>query len=360
VVGDRIYIAGTKDNDEVLFALDAKTGKELWATPIGPIYKNAWGGGPRATPVVDGDRVYALGGTGEFVCCDTAKGGAVWRKSMTKNLGGAINPIIAGPGGWGWSWSPLVDGDAVVCVPGGKQGLLAALDKKTGNVLWQSKDVPDDCTYSSPLVAEIGGVRQYVEMTNAGVVGVEAKTGNLLWYYKRPKPYKDVVIPTPLVSKDQVYTTVTSLGFGAGCDLVQVAGGPKGFTAKMAWANATLTNTQGGVVLIGDHVYGYSEDRDAGWVCQEWATGKIVWNNDQALGPGSVIAADGHLYILEEEEGIVALVEANTKEWKETGRFTLPQLSKKRAAKGKIWTHPVISNEKLYLRDQELLFCYGI
>jgi hypothetical protein len=310
---------------------------------------------------VDGDRVYALGGTGELICCDTAKGAVQWQKSMTKDLGGVVNPIIGGPGGWGWSWSPLVDGDAVVCVPGGKQGLLAALDKKKGNVLWQSKDVKDDCTYSSPLVAEIGGVRQYVEMTNAGVVGVEAKTGNLLWYYKRAKPYKDVVIPTPLVWKDSIYTTITSLDSSASCDLVQVAGGANGFTAKKAWANDGLTNTQGGVVRIGDHVYGCSESRDTGgWACQEWATGKILWNTDQALGVGSVIAADGHLYCLDEEEGVVALVEANAKEWKETGRFTLPQKSKLRALKGKIWTHPVLADGKLYLRDQELLFCYEV
>src|SRR5262245_9940356 len=173
VVGDRIYIAGSKDKDEVLFALNAKDGKEVWAKRIGPLYNNTYGGGPRATPSVDGDRVYALGGTGEIVCFDAAKGDELWRRNMTKDMAGVINPIIGGPGVWGGSWSTLVDGNVVVCVPGGKQGLLAALDRKTGNVVWQSKDVTDECTYSSPVVAEIGGVRQYVEMTNAGVVGVE-------------------------------------------------------------------------------------------------------------------------------------------------------------------------------------------
>jgi outer membrane protein assembly factor BamB len=311
---------------------------------------------------VDGDRVYALGGFGDLVCCATAKGDVIWRKSMTEGLSGEVNPIIGGPGGWGWTWSPLVDGDVVICVPGGKDGTLAALDKKTGNVVWRSKELTDKATYSSPIVAEVGGIRQYIEMTNAGVAGVDAKTGKLLWYYKRATEYKDVVIPTPVFHNDAVYTTVTSLSFRGGCDLVSLTPADGTIKAAKAWANLDLPNTVAGVVRVGDHVYGFSESKkNGGWVCQEFKTGKVVWNDPEALDTGSLIAADGCLYCYGEDSGILALVAADpARKWDEKARFEIPMKSKYLAPRGKIWTPPVIANGKLYLRDQELLFCYNI
>src|SRR5262245_55966592 len=182
VVGDRLYMSGGRGDQEYVFALDLKnvadkTVKEVWSAKIGPLFTwkgNQWNMGPNATPTVGGERLFALGGFGDLVCVETASGKEAWRKSMPRDLGGEVNPIGGGledptPLGWGYAWSPLVDGDRIICVPGGKQGLLAALDGKSGTIIWQSKEITDQAPYSSPVAAEVGGVRQYIQVTNAGV-----------------------------------------------------------------------------------------------------------------------------------------------------------------------------------------------
>jgi outer membrane protein assembly factor BamB len=364
IVGDRLYCMGGRGDSDYVYALDLKqNGKELWAAKVGPVFKgNEWNAGPSATPAVDGKLVFALSSLGELVCVEAAGGKEVWRKNLPKELDASVNPIGGGPAnlGWGFAWSPLLDGDQLVCVPGGTGGTLAALDKKTGKVIWRSKELTDEATYSSPIAIEVGGVRQYVEMTNQGVAGVAAKDGKLLWYYKRKPPYGDVVIPTPLYHDGYVYTT---FGHGAsaaaGCDLVKLSPAGSGFKADQVYpkkSQRNMKNKQGGVVRVGDHVYGYSS-RD--WVCQEFKTGNIVWEENK-LGSGSVTAADGHLYCLTENDGTVALVEATPAGWKQTGEFKLPRESKLRKPSGKIWTPPVIANGRLYLRDQDLIFCYDI
>jgi outer membrane protein assembly factor BamB len=209
VVGDKLYIMGAREDAEHLIAIDVKTGNQLWSLKLGPIFTwkgNTWNEGPSATPTVDGDSIFALSGRGDLVCASAA-GKEVWRKSMTKDLKGEVNPIGGAPApyGWGYTWSPLVDGDNLICLPGGKDGLVAALNKKNGDVVWRSKEVPEQATYSSPIVVEIGGVRQYIAMTaedaaagsTGGLLGVSAKDGKLLWYFHRQPPYSDCVIPTP-------------------------------------------------------------------------------------------------------------------------------------------------------------------
>jgi outer membrane protein assembly factor BamB len=271
-----------------------------------------------------------------------------------------VNPIGGGledptPLGWGYAPAPLVDGDQVVCVPGGKQGLLAALDKKTGEVLWRSKEVTDQAPYSSPVMAEVGGVRQYVQVTNRGMVGVAAKDGKLLWSYRRERPYDDVVISTPVVHGELAYASV---GFGEGFDLVRIVARGGGLAAVKVAAGMDVQNRDGGMVLVGSHLYGHSEK--GGWVCQEFATGKVVWAERDALGRGTVSAADGRLYCAAEKGGVVALVEPGTGGWTEKGRLKLPRESKTRKPSGGLWTHPVVADGRLYLRDQELIFCYDV
>jgi outer membrane protein assembly factor BamB len=195
-------------------------------------------------------------------------------------------------------------------------------------------------------------------MTYTGCVGIDAKTGNMLWRYTRKTPYKDVVIPTPLIIKDTVYTTM-GMGFKNGCDLVKVTKDKDTFTAKVDWANDNLANIQGGVVFVKDHFFGFSESKETGgWVCQQ-PNGDVVWNDDQSLPVGSLIAVDGFLYCFDEETGTVALVDANNKGWTEKGRFTIPATAKKPVG-ARIWTHPVVANGHLYLRDQELFYCYKV
>lgn len=368
VVGDRLYMAGGRGDAEHIFALDLKVGadgkvRELWSTRIGPLFTwkgNSWNNGPNATPTVDGELLYALGGFGDLVCVETAGGKERWRKSLPRDLGGEVNPIGGGaeqptPLGWGYASAPLVDGDVVVCVPGGKKGLLAALDKKTGQVLWQSKDVTDQASYSSPLVVEVGGVRQYVQVTNKGIVGIAARDGKLLWSYQRQPAYDDVVIATPLFHNDHVYASV---GFGEGCDLVKLVKQADAIRVEKVFSNKEVQNRDGGVVRVGDHIYGHSEK--GGWVCQEFNTGKVVWSEREALGRGSVTWADGRLYCCGEKGGVVALVEASPAGWQEKGRLQLPRESRQRRPSGGLWTHPVVANGRLYIRDQELLFCFDV
>jgi outer membrane protein assembly factor BamB len=355
VVGGTIYMMGARDNTEYVIALD-KGGKELWATKIGPVYNfagNAYSDGPNATPTVDGDRLYGLGSQGILVCLDVSKKGAVvWKKDLPKAMGAEVNPIAGPKGGWGFAWSPLVDGKQLVCLPGGKGGLVAALDKGTGAVLWRSKDAKYQCTYSSPVAAEIGGVRQYVAMTQDGAVGVDAKTGDLLWDFKRESPYADVVCPTPIVSGDKVYLTA----WKGNCDLLQLEPAKKKFTVKVVYTKREISNIQGGVVKVGKYLYGFHLKNF--WACQDFDTGRLVWRRRGRNG-NSVIAAGDRLYGIG-ERGTVVLLEASPKGYSEKGEFKLPKESAKRPPGGRLWSYPSIADGHLYVRDQELIFCYKI
>ena len=228
---------------------------------------------------------------------------------------------------------------------GGKKGLLAALSKTTGDAVWQSSEVTDQTSYSSPLAVEVGGIRQYIQVTNPGVVGIAAKDGKKLWSYRREPAYDDVVIATPIFHDNLVFSTV---GFEQGCDLIKLIPGGGKIEVEKVFSNKNVENRDGGVVLVDGHLYGHSENK--GWFCQEFKTGKIVWSDRQSLGRGSVTYADGNLYCCAEKGGVVALVEATPKGWNEKGRFKLSNQSKLRRPSGGLWTHPVISNGKLYIR----------
>jgi outer membrane protein assembly factor BamB len=366
VVGDLLYTAGARGKDEFLFALDLKANppKELWAVKIGSTFTwagNKWNVGPSTTPVVTKTHVYVIGGGGELLCTDPS-GKEVWRKNLPKDLGGEINPVGGGPAkiGWGYAGSPLVDGDKLICVPGGPNGLFAALDAVKGTVLWQSKDLKHQATYSSTIMTTIGGVKQYIVMTQEGAASVDAK-GDVQWDYKRSEPYKDIVAFTPLVRNEQVYISAAE---GGGCELLKFTKEGKGFKVDSVYDNKDLESFHGGAVLVGDSVYGASGGLGgrSPWVCMEFKTGKVEWSKEnRKLGKGSVIAADGRLYCVGEKTGVVALVEADPKkELTIVSSFKLPEESKMRPSGGGIWTHPVIANGKLYLRDQELLFCYEV
>src|SRR5262245_51105719 len=210
VVGDRLYSMGAEGDKELVFALDVKNGKKLWSAEVGPFYENDWGDGPRATPTVDGDRLYALGGHGDLVCVEVKDGKKVWHKNLAGDLGGGLPR-------WGYTESPLVDGDKIVCTPGGDKGAVAALDKKTGNEVWRSTDFTDPAQYSSLVAAEVGGGRQYVLMTGQSVAGVAADDGRLLWHFPRSGPV--AAVPTPVFRDNLVYATS---GYSAGCHLIKL------------------------------------------------------------------------------------------------------------------------------------------
>jgi outer membrane protein assembly factor BamB len=368
IVGDRLYISAGRGDAEYLLAFDLKHDggkgiKEVWSVKIGPLFTwkgNNWNAGPNATPTVDGELLYALGGRGDLVCVEVATGKERWRKNLPRDLGGEVNPIGGGledptPLGWGYAGAPLVDGEQLVCVPGGKKGLLAALDKKTGRLLWQSREVTDQASYSSPLVVTIGSSKQYVQVTNGGIVGVAAQDGKKLWSYRREPAYDDVVIATPLFHDDYLFASV---GFGQGCDLIKLVPQGTGIKVEKVFSNKTVQNRDGGLVLVDGYIYGHSEN--LGWFCSEFQTGKTIWSARNKLGRGPVTYADGNLICCAEKGGAVALVEATPKGWNEKGRLQLPRESELRKPSGGLWTHPVVANGRLYIRDQELLYCFDV
>ncbi len=342
VVDDKLFTMGAFDNKEYLLAFDAKNGKALWKTEVGKLLKNSWGDGPRSCPTVANGLVYALGGSGNLLCVEPKKGTKAWSVNLISDLGGKVP-------GWGYAESVLVDEGRVICTPGGKGGAIAALDAKTGKKLWSSTQFTDGAQYSSPIMIEHGGNRQYVQLVMRNLVGVKAETGALLW--KSAWPGRTAVVPTPIHHNGHVFITS---GYGVGCKLVKI--GSDG--TKDVYDNKNMKNHHGGVIKLGDYLYGYSDGY--GWVCQDFKNGEIKWNEKKGLGKGAISYADGRFYLQSEKDGSIALIDATPTGWKEHGRFLLTPQSKQRSSRGKIWTHPVISNGRLYLRDQELLFCFDI
>ena len=342
IVDNRIFIMGGRNNEAQLICLDASEGIELWHTKLGELYENDWGNGPRSTPTVDGEFIYALASKGDLICLSRADGSKVWSASLTE-LGGEIP-------NWGYAESPLIHGDMVLCTPGGDQGTIAAFDKRTGEVLWQSKDITDKAHYSSIVTMNVNGRETGVQLLEKQLVGFDLKDGALLW--SEPWPGRVAVIPTPIVEGNQVYV---SSGYGAGCMMLRIG---DDFTPERVYDNKVLVNHHGGVIKLGDHLFGYSDKK--GWVCQEFATGEQKWRDRDAFGKGAIAYADNHFYCLSEEGGEVALISPSTEGWEEQGRFTLDPQTELRKPRGMVWVHPVILNGRLYLRDQDLVYCYDV
>ncbi len=344
------------DKTEYVIALDQKTGKKLWSVPIGPVFDfagNAWINGPNSSPSIDGSFLYALGSQGIFVCVDIAKKDLKWKKDLIKELGGVVNPVTGGPGGWGYSSSPLVDGDQVLVAPGGPNGTLATLNKLSGAVVWRSKEIKDDATYTSPIKATIDGTPQYIYVAQEHVYGVAVKDGALLWNYKKERTADEIVAPSPIYHEGKVFVCAAK----AGNELFTIAKVGAVFKATTVYANKDLSTMHGGAVFINNHVYAESDLR--AWRCIDLATGKVIWTSRKPPA-GSVLGVDGMLICFSESEPLVTLVEASPKGFRQLGQFKLPKESTKRKPSGRFWAHPVVANGNLYVRDQELLFCYNV
>jgi outer membrane protein assembly factor BamB len=358
VVGDRLYLVG-RDEDtptgrEFCVCLAVADGKQIWKTPLGSgpgnFGGNDRGHGPHCTPTVEGDQVFVLGVTGDLVCLAKTNGKLVWHKNLVSDFGGKVPQ-------WGYSESVLVDGNRVVCTPGQGTGMVA-LDRKTGETVWSCKEFADVAGHSSIVPTVVGGIRQYVQQTKEKAVGVRASDGKLLW---RVGELNRViaVIPTPVVTDDG-YVFLTA-GYGAGCECFKLTPDGEGTKAEKVYSKfRTVQNHHGGVIAVGDHVFGHSDS--PGWVCFAFkkAEDEPVWQA-QGVGKGAISYADGHFYCYSESDGTLALIKASPSKWDEVGRFKIPETSKTRAqAKTKVWPHPVIANGKLFLRDYEHLYCYDV
>jgi len=346
IVGDKLFTMAGRDDKCQLIALDANTGKELWSVELGPMLENDWGNGPRSTPTVENGFVYALGGKGTLVCVRAKDRSEVWRTNLIDDLAGT-EP------NWGYAESVLLDGDLLLCTPGGKEGAIAALDKATGKVRWRATELDDTAHYSSILRAEINGQPKYVQLLEKRLVGVSPDDGRLLWQSEFPG--RVAVIPTPIVQGNKVFATA---GYGAGCTLVEISPENEATEVYDEKTRKRMKNHHGAVIRVGDYLYGHSDD--VGWICMDFATGEQKWREREVLGKGAIAYADGMFYCLSEDDGQVALIDASPDGWQEHGRFTLDPQTKIRSDRGKIWTHPVVANGKLYLRDQDLVYCYDV
>ncbi|HUQ91871.1 MAG TPA: PQQ-binding-like beta-propeller repeat protein [Bryobacteraceae bacterium] len=349
VVGSRIYVMSNRGMEsEFVQALSVSDGAPVWSAQLGrvgnpkqePPYPMA-----RSTPTVDGDLLYALSSDGDLACLRTATGKIVWQKSLRSDFGGR-------PGKWAYSESPLIDGDVLIVTPGGSEATVAALNKKTGALIWKSA-VPggDAAAYSSAVAADAAGRRQYIQFLDKGVVGVDAKTGQFLWRYDKTST-GPANIATPVVDGNYVYST-NARRFGGG--LVQLHSTRGGVNAEEVYFERAAPNSLGGQVLLDGYLYGTNPEGPA---CVEFLTGKIQWKSAGA-GPGSVLYVDGRLYI-HGENGDMLLLEATPEAYREKGRFTPPHQPQRIRAREMAWAYPVIANGRLYIRDLGTLWCYDV
>lgn len=352
IAGGRIYTMGDRGPEGYVFCLDQATGAEIWATKIYEEKKN--GDGPRCTPTIDGDRLYALSRHGHLVCLNLARGDIVWRKHLKDDLGGRMMS------GWDYSESPLVDGDKLVCTPGGDDCALAALNKYTGEVIWKAK-VPQcgGAGYASIVISQGAGVKQYITLLGAGkgggLVGVEAETGKLLWNYRKIAN-GTANIPTSLVKGDLVFC---STGYGTGAALLRIVRDQNGDVSvkeEYFLKGGTLQNHHGGMVLLGDHVFGGHGHNDGRPFCFNIKSGKFAWEPVENPGSGSaaVAYADGHLYF-RWQNNTMGLVEATPEEFRLKSTFRLP---KDLSTPG--WQHPVIIDGRMYVRGNNQVLCYDL
>ena len=349
IANEKIYTMGNLDGGTKIVACKAATGEVLWTAPVGG------GSAPNCTPTVDGDLVFGLSHSGDLLAADTRTGRQAWRKSFPGDFGGKMMS------GWGYSESPLVDGDKLIVTPGSQNAMMAALDKRTGRVLWQTampRNVgnagKDGAGYSSIVISHAAGVKQYVQLVGRGVISVDAASGKLLWGYNRIAN-GTANVPTPIVKGDFVFC---SSGYGdGGAALLRIARSGGGLTPQEVWYKRSkeLQNHHGGMILIGDHVYMGHGHNNGFPVCFDLLSGRDLWRPGRGPGQGSaaVVCADGQLYF-RYENGVMALIQATPDGYHLNGSFKIG------INNGKSWAHPVVSDGRLYLRDQQEMICYDV
>jgi len=301
-------------------------------------YRNGQGDGPRGTPAVEGDRVYAIGGNGDVTCLAAENGKTIWHLNMVTDLGGR-RP------GWGYSESPVIDGDMLIVTPGGSKGCVAALNKTTGEVIWRSREVKEPAHYSTAAIAEIGGVKQVVQFARENVFGLKLSDGSLMWKYSGANNGTANVC-TPIVDDDHVFAS-SAYGTGGGLAEVTTNGGKQ--SAKEVYFEKKMAVHHGGIVKSGDYIYGFGS---GGLICMNYKTGKKAWSA-RSVGKGSLIAADGKLYLLGERQEL-ALADISPEGYNETGRMKLESQGRPS------WAHPVVTGGRMYIRDQNTLTVYNV
>ncbi len=334
--GGRLYTLGARGDIEYVIALDAATGRKVWEVAHGRRFRNEQGDGPRGTPTVDGARVYAFGSSGDLSCLDAASGARIWSVNVVQRLGG-MNPY------WGYSESPLVIGDRLLVNVGARRASIVAFNKQDGSVLWQNHN--DEAGYSSPMLIRIGSLAQAVFFTGERALAVDPGDGRLLWSYDRVAN-RTANIATPVVRENRVFL---SSDYGTGAALLAVKAAGNIASATEVYFTRDMRNHHATSVLVGDHLYGFSSSI---LTALRFDTGEVVWRN-RSVGKGSLIYADERLYLYS-EGGIVGLADASPAGYQERGRFQINTVGPP------AYSHPIITNGRLILRDQDNVYAYDI
>ncbi|MCH2128272.1 MAG: PQQ-like beta-propeller repeat protein [Pirellulaceae bacterium] len=348
IAARRIFTLGRRGEAEQLIALDAGNGQEIWSVDIGT------GDHSNGTPTVDGNRVYAIGLKGDLICADVRSGKILWKKNFGDDFGGQMMS------GWGFSESPLIDGNKLICTPGAQQAMLVALDKRSGKEIWRAAEPEfgergaNGAGYSSVVISHGAGVKQYIQLTGRGLIGVRAHDGEFLW------GYNDVAnstanISTPIVSGNHVFC---STGYGTGAALLKLVPDGQEVLAEEVYflKPKTFQNHHGGMILVDDHIYAGAQHNEGFPICIELATGDIAWGGKER-GPGSGSAAITYVdnkLIFRYQDGVVAFIDATDKGYRLLGSF-MPEYQE-----DKSWAHPVVLNGCLYLREQDRIMCYNV
>jgi outer membrane protein assembly factor BamB len=338
VTGDRVFVQGLRNRMSVVTALNLSDGRSVWVKAIGQAGDNDRGPGPRGTPTIDGDRLYALSERGDLIALRVQDGTVLWQKNILTEFGGRNIE-------WLISESPLVDGNRLIVTPGARGAGVVALDKMTGRTIWTSRDLNDEAGYASPIVADVQGVRTIMTLTSQAGVGIRASDGKLMWRYT-PAANNTANATTPVYADNKVFY---SSAYGNGGALLNLRAEGGEVRAQEAYFTRELQNHHGGVVLVNGYLYGFNNSI---LTCLEFATGKMMWRH-RSVGKGAVAYADGHLYILS-ENNIVGLAEASPQAYREKGRFEI------RDQGLPSWAHPAVSDGRLYIRNQDALVSYNI
>ena len=356
IVDGRLYTMGSDEEKTHVLCVDIKTGQEIWKSAVGKSsvakdYNHGWGGGPRATPTVDGDHVFATTDLGVVSALDLVSGDVLWSVDLVETYGGDV-PV------WGYSESPLVDDDRVVVTPGGAN-FMVALDRKTGEKVWQSVEVDAPVQYVSPIKGTIGKKSFYVTASKPGLFAFDVKTGEKL-FSDETTGNKVAVIPTPILDGNLLYHTSD---YGAGNTLLKLMPSSTGINTESLYhlSGKTMRNHHGGVVLVDGVIYGCTKINGGVWMAQDLKSGEVLWQKKIGRNKsGSLCYADGKLYCYNDKDGTCYLVEPSREEWKSVGMVTLPQETELERDKGAIWAHPVVADQTLFIRDQDLIFAFDI
>lgn len=340
IAGGMIYTAGNIGGDTVITALDLD-GKMVWQATNGKAWTRDHPG-TRGTPTIDGDHVYHESPLGEVICLDAKTGKTIWQVNI-------IEQFQATNIKWALSESLLIDGDHVICCPGGPETSMVALNKRTGAVVWKAPSTGEPAGYASPILVEQQGLRIIVTMTSRAVIGVNADTGKLLWHVEH-ESYMGQNVMVPLVHDGYIF--ITTLQGGSVKWQIRVVDG--GASLKEVWRSGELENQHGGAVLVNGNLYGTSSSKNRNqWVCLDWETGKVT-HVEGGVGKGSPTVADGMLYTLG-ERGTMGLVQPTAKGHEMVSSFRIPE-----GGKGNSWAHPVVCAGRLYIRHGEFLYAYDV